>query len=293
MRRLYLLIALELICIFPLYAQKERTVKGEYIYYPSETESLDVAKRTALYRAQMQILADTYGTILNMTSTTVVQNVAEQSDIKMYTLGESSVKGEWLETIGDPKYTTDITPNGMISIKVEVTGKVRELKQVQAIFDAKILRNGVEDKFEDTYFNTGDDMYLSFSAPVDGFLTVYLFDGGKDVYCLLPYQNTRDGIVRTEAGKRHVFFSSAYPYGVELNSEVDEYTLTCSGNIELNRVYIIWSTRTFIKANDHKSDELLPRHLDYSSFQKWLSTLRTTNSDIAVKTFDIEIRNNN
>ncbi len=274
-------------------AQKAKTVTGEYIYYPPETQSMDEARRTALYRAQIQILADTYGTVMNMTSATVVQNSSDNSSVDMFSLGESSVKGEWLETVGSPEYHTEVTPDGMLAIRVKVTGKVREITHAQADFTARILRNGVDDKFEDSDFNAGDDMYMSFSAPADGYLAVYLFDGADDAYCLLPYQSSGEGVVKTKAGERYLFFSQDHPYGVDHASMVDEYTLTCSSNLEVNRVYVIWSTSSFIKANDRKEEELIPRMLDYASFQKWLSALRMSDRNLSVKTFDLNIRNNN
>lgn len=293
MKRLSLLLVLFTVGSFMALAQKVKTVSGEYVYYPSETQSLEEAKRTALYRAQIQMLADTYGTVMNMTSATVVHNSSDDSSVDMFSLGESSVKGEWLETVGSPEYHTEITPDGMLMIKVKVTGKVREIKHAQVDFTARVLRNGLEDKFEDNDFNAGDDMFLSFTAPADGYIAVYLFDGAEDVYCLLPYQSSTEGIVRTAAGKRHLFFSSEQPWGVEHASMVDEYTLTCSQDMEVNRLYVIWSTSSFIKANDSKDAEGLPRALSYGAFQKWLSSVRIADRNLAVKTFDIQIRNNN
>lgn len=293
MIRFCLFLVLSLISCLNCGAQKVRVVSGEYIYYPSETQSLEEAKRTALYRAQIQILADTYGTVMNMTSATIVQNSSDNSSVDVFSLGESSVKGEWLETVGTPEYHTDITPDGMLAVKVKVTGKVREITQAQVDFTAKVLRNGTEDKFEGTDFNHGDDMYLSFSAPADGYIAVYLYDGADCVYCLLPYQTSSKGIMKTKAGERHLFFSSRHPYGVEYPSMVDEYTLTCMRQLEVNRMYVIWSTSPFVKANDNKSEELIPRMLDYISFQKWLSALRLADRNTTVKTFDIQIRKNN
>jgi len=263
------------------------------MYYPPETQSLDEAKRTALYRAQIQILADNYGTVISMTAATLGQNSSDASSVDMLSLGESSVKGEWLETVGNPEYYTEITPDGMLAIKVKVTGKTREITYSQTDFSAKVLRNGIEDKFEDTDFKAGDDMFLSFSAPADGYLAVYLFDGTADVYCLLPYSSSNNGIVKTKAGERHLFFSKEHPFGVEHEWMVEEYTLTCSKEQEINRMYVIWSTSPFTKANDMKDDELLPRELDYVSFQKWLSSVRIADKNLTVKTFDIHVMNNN
>lgn len=291
MKRLLFIFFIVIFCSSMTYAQKVKVVSGEYIYYPSESESMLSARQTALYRAQMQILADTYGTVMNMTSATVVRNSAESSSADTFSLGESSVKGEWLETVGEPVYETIVGSDGMLAIKVTVTGKVREIRQARTDIAAKVLRNGLEDKYEDTDFMSGDDMYLSFSAPADGFLSVYLYDGAEDVYCLLPYRFSKDGITMTEAGKRYVFFSSEKTYGTDTSDIVDEYVLTCSGDMELNRMYVIWSVSPFIKANDSGTSDALPRSLSYASFQKWLSQLKMHDDRLVVKTIDMQIRN--
>lgn len=292
MKRLSLILIVFSICHVITLAQKPKVVKGEYTYYPPSTQSFDEARREALYRAQMQILADTYGTMMNMSSTTVVQNSGAKSDVDMFSLGESTVKGEWIETIGEPEFTTSVTGNGMLSIKVIVTGKVREIKEYKADFEVKVLRNGLEDKFENSEFQEGDDMFVSFRCLTEGYLTIYLYDGESSVYCLLPYQNQSSSVIETEAGRKYVFFSCMHAdYGVQA-SLIDEYTLTCSKSLEMNRMYVVWSPDSFIKAMDSIEDAGMPRVLDLKSFQNWLSKLRVQNNKVAVKTVDIVIKKN-
>ncbi len=271
-------------------AQKPETATGSYTYYPPSDQSLEEARHVALYRAQMQIIADTYGTVMNMSSTTVVKNSKEDSAVNMFSLSESSVRGEWLETIGEPKYSTAITEQGMLSITVTVTGRIREIKEARADFELKVLKNGMEDKFESNDFHDGDDMFISFACPADGYLTIYLYDGEEQVYCLLPYQQQHSPVVKVEGGKKYIFFSAEKAdYGVP-ESLVDEYAMTCSKSMEMNRIYAIWSPDSYYKAVDALEGENLPRMLNLKSFNNWLSKLRVQNSNIAVKTTDIIIK---
>lgn len=119
-------------------------------------------------------------------------------------LSSSDVKGEWLETIGEPKY--DISyEQGMLVVKCSVNGKAREIVAKQNNYVAKILRNGIEDRNEGDNFKNGDDLYLAYQSASKGYLAVYLIDDNKNAYCLLPYQSSKDGKVEVVANKRYVF----------------------------------------------------------------------------------------
>lgn len=293
MRRFCICLFIITICQLAAMGQKIKTVSGSYTYYPPETQSFEEARQTALYRAKLQILADTFGTVMTMTSTTRVENSGAGSEVDMLSLGESSVKGEWMETVGDPEFKTEVTPQGMLAITVHVTGKVREITEVKVEFEAKVLKNGTEDRFEGADFNEGDEMFLSFRAPLDGYLAVYLYDGADDVYCLLPYQQQSVQAIRTERRKRYVFFSSRELVEGIPCEVVDEYILTCSKTMEINRIYVIWSPNEFYRVMDSFIQEGIPRALDFQAFRKWLSKIRIQDKEMAVKTMEITIRKNN
>ena len=289
MRRFGLLLLLLTACNLSLDAQQTRVVSGEYVYYPPETQSYEAAKRTAMENAKIKILADTFGTVISMTSAV---SVTGSSDVSSTDLSSLEVKGEWIETIGEPKYVADVTEDGMIVIKVTIKGKVREIVESKADYVAKVLRNGVEDRYESLEFQEGDDLYMSFKSPVDGYLAVYLYDGTEDVYCLLPYKNHDVPSLKVEGGERYVFFSPQMAdYGVH-PSMVEECYMTCSRAVELNTFYVVWSPNQIYHAVDSDRHDLLPRVLNYKSFQKWLSKLKAHDKDAVVKTMDITIRRN-
>ncbi len=275
-----------------LNAQKIVSVSGEYIYYPPDTESYEVSKVKALQRAQIQILADKFGTIINSGTATIVStNDGGNSDVSTFSLGESIVKGEWIETVGEPEFKRIVDVNDMLAIKVTVKGKAREISSSSVDFEAKILRNGVDDKFESLDFNAGDDLYLAFKAPLDGYLAVYLYDCDNTAYCLLPYMSMTQGTLRVMGGEKYVLFSpdkAKFPLEAR---DVDEFSMTCARPIEINRIYCIYSPNQFSKAVDSKSAEsVLPREVVFSDFQKWLTKVRVYDSKMRVRTFDITIK---
>ena len=214
-----------------------------------------------------------------------------QTDSHFFSLGGSEVKGEWIETTKEPEYKI-MYENGMLVVSVEVSGRIREIVNAGIDFTAKILRNGTEEKFESNEFRSGDDMYLYFKSPVDGYLTVYLLDETtQEVYCLLPYRASGEGAYRIEHDKPYVLFSAKN----ETNnpSIVDEYTMTCSREVEFNDIYVIFSPNTLTKANSNETlGELLPRQLEYDEFQRWLVNNRKRNNEMKNVRKVIKIINN-
>lgn len=276
----HILLLLSVLFTIPVFSQKMKTVEGEYTYHAPENVTLEEAKRIALDRAKIQALADAFGTIVSQTNATYVQNCNGSSDIDFLSIGGSEVKGEWIETVGEPQY--DISyEQGMLVVKVSVKGKAREIVSAQIDIKAKVLRNGTEDKFESDEFRDGDDLYLSFVSPVSGYLAVYLVDAGQKAYCLLPYRSQTDGIYKVEANRRYVFFNIKEAAPQE-RQYVDEYVMTCSRSSEYNQIYVIFSPQPFAKAADNALAETLPGELNYKELQKWLTEYRKKDKSMNV-----------
>ena len=131
-------------------------------------------------------------------------------------------------------------------------------------------------------------MYLLFQTPVDGYVAVYLIDETPTAYCLLPYQNDSDGQQIVKHGKEYIFFSPEKA-SEELNL-VDQYSLTCSGSVEHNQIYVIFSPNPFTKATDNAGAKYLPRQLSYKEFTEWLSNCRKLDPKMSIKVLHMEIR---
>ncbi len=267
---------------FPALAQRTEKVRAEYIYHAPENISLEEAKRIALERAKIQAIADEFGTIVSQSNTTMVSNRNGESSTDFFSLGGSEVKGEWIETIGEPSYDINYE-QGMLVVKAIVSGRIREIVSAQIDIKAEVLCNGTDLKFARTDFKNGDDLYLYFQSPVDGYLAVYLLDEvSQTVYCLLPYQASDDGAVSIKHDVSYVFFS--VNKALDNASIVDEYVMTCSNEKEYNSIYVVFSPNRFVKAKSESSDiETLPRQLPLDEFQKWLSKIRNRDKEMRVE----------
>lgn len=274
-----------LLISFLVSAQGIRTVSGSYIYVIPDSQSYTEAQTTALQRAKIQILADTFGTVMDVSTTT---NISE-TGASTQALSLSSVRGEWLETIGKPKISR-LFDGDQLAIKVEITGRVREIVSASTDFSAKILCGTPDIRFQSDRFRSGDNFYLWFQAPEDGYLAVYLYDGQDDVYCLLPYRRQETGAYSVKGGSPYLFFSEELSDGTLPSILIDEYVLKTDKALELNKIYVIYSPNRFSKALDNYREEL-PRELSYSDFQVWLSKVRTEDRLLSIKQYNVTIGN--
>lgn len=277
----FLFLSLLLAFHLDLCAQKTITAEGTYVFQAPSDITLERAKITALERAKIQIIAEHFGTVVRMDNTTVLSNVNDESSLSLYSVSGSQVKGEWVSTIGEPVY--DITYNQeleALAVSVTVKGVIREIVNASIPFITKTLRNGVEDRFESEDFRAGDNLFISFISPENGYLAIYLYDG-TGVFRLLPLGSQRHmSVFPVTAGEKYVFFS-----------DDENLTVECRGESELDKLYVIFSPKRFSTAVDEipKSDEK-PAFLGIGAFLKWLSVTRGQDSEMTVYEKTVSIR---
>ena len=281
MRLRYVFILLMLLNLLSISAQKIEKVHGEYTYHVPDNVSLEEGKRTALERAKIQAIAEAFGTLVSQNNSTIVKNENGKSFVNFLSIGGSDVKGEWIETIGEPKLDIFYESN-MLTIRVCIDGKAREIKTANIDFEAKLLCNGTEEKYESDEFRNGDDLYLYFKSPINGYLAVYLLDENtQQVFCLLPYKSSGEPAYKIVHDKPYIFFSCQK--AEENPNEVDEYTMTCEHSMEQNTIYIVFSPNMFAKAFAEDGSIGLPRQLPLKEFQKWLGKCKAKDTNIKEK----------
>ena len=284
----WLLFIMLSMCVNNIFSQKIERVYAEYTYYVPENISLDEGKRTALERAKIQALSDAFGTIVSQSNSTIVKSDNGKSDVDFLSLGGSDVKGEWIETVGEPKFNI-FYDKGMLVVNVSVEGKARAITTSRIDLNVKVLRNGTDIKYESDEFHDGDDLYLYFKSPVNGYLAAYLLDEStQEVFCLLPYRSSGEPAYKITHDKPYIFFSAEKDK--ESLCEVDEYTMTCEKAIEQNTLYIIFSPNMFTKANTEEESYGLPRQLSLNEFQRWLSKCKIKDALIQEKYYQINIK---
>lgn len=285
--RRFLLVFVGLLLAVGAFSQKVRTVSGTYTYVVPENVDLERAKLIALERVKIQLIANEFGTTISQANVTSVKN-SQSSSVDFISIGQSEVRGEWIETFGEPTIKAEVN-NDQLVVKVWIKGRIRETIAAEVDFAAHVLRNGTDDKFESTDFRDGDDLYLSFLSPVSGYVAVYLIDNDGQAFCLLPYSNQEQGMVKVKANQRYLFFSSQLATS-DLRPFVDEYTMTCTRTQELNQIYVIFSPNAFTKAVDSREAQTLPRALSQKDFQLWLSKCRTKDKQMTLKRIDIVVK---
>lgn len=283
----YIASAITLLLSLPLCAQRIQKVCGEYTYYATSSQSLAEAKQAALEGARLQALADEFGTVISQSTTMKETSLNGKGDSFFSQLSSTEVKGEWIADTGEPTYEVMLDGENIV-VKCSVCGQARELSNEAVDFTATVLKNGTEAKFAATEFRNGDDMFVLFQAPADGYVAIYLIDETPTAYCLLPYIDNREGQQRVRHGQSYVFFAPDREEEQE-TGEADEFTLTCSGEMERNQIYAIFSPEPFTKALDNQIDSKLPRQLSYEEFAKWLTKCRKRDTHMGVKVINIEI----
>ncbi|MBO7143824.1 MAG: DUF4384 domain-containing protein [Salinivirgaceae bacterium] len=279
-----LLCAIMLLVSLQLQAQDERTISGSYRYYVPANESLEAARHTAIQRARLTALAREFGETLSQTQAITTKEDVNGYTDALYTSGENSVNGEWLQDTSEPIMEQGFE-NGQLYIQVFVSGKARSVQRSSVEIHYQVLRNGTSRQFVSTDFNSGDQLYLQFQSPVSGFVAIYLIDETKTAYCLLPYRNQKNGSQKVEANRQYIFFNA----NGDVTNTIDEYELNCDdGNtMVFNELYIIFSENDFAKTVDYEAGKSqsgleLPRSLPFNDFLSWLNKKRSTDNKMQV-----------
>ena len=268
-------------------AQKIKSLEKTYTYTASHNESREQAERNAVNRAKVEALREAFGSTISGASAMSLITKNNITTSKFVTLSsEGEVNGEWISE-EKPEVSTMLADEGFIVIAT-VRGKARELQDNGIDFTAKILRNAPDVHYVSSEFTAGDQIFVHFTSPVDGYLAVYLLDG-ENAYCLLPYMDNATGNFPITHGEEYILFSRKHPAKGEDPHEIDEYPLTADGGQpDLNQLYFIFSPKEFTKATDsfkQKEDgTLLPRTLSWTDFQKWLLRIRRNDKQMTVQT---------
>lgn len=289
MKRTTLTLIIAIFCSI-VWAQNIKKVSATYTYYAPETISIEEAKRTALERAKIQAIAEEFGSVVSQNTSTLITNKNGESDTQFFSIGGSDVKGEWIETIGEPIYDIKFE-NQFLVVSCTIKGRAREIESAKIEFVAKPLRNGTSLKFEATEFKDGDDLYLYFRSPIDGFLSVYLLDETEQmVYSILPYKSEKITASPVKGEKDYIFFSIK-DTELEQRGNVDEYTLTCNREKEFNTLYVLFSPSEIGRKVGFDSEfEDKPNNIPYIDFKKWLSKSMAKNKHLQSHIISISIQ---
>ena len=278
-----------------------RQASGTALFRLEENMSKDDLKDKLRHHAIINAIEREYGTYVTQESFVDVDDGNTQFRI----FGKTTIRGEWLKTT-DEAFAEEMrkTKDGRrnkhelwMSLKIE--GKVRELSQPDIDFNF-FTTNCRKQICKTSLFENGEPMYFHFSAPVDGYLSIYTIENEK-AFRLLPYQNMPviyNDAVPVIADTDYVFFS---PYGENDYFEdfsrhlVDELIMLTEDEEEFVNLYLVFSTEKFIKPSltkpeeNREADYDAPKSLQASTLTSWLENNRINNVNFYYKQLRLKI----
>jgi len=286
------------LCVSAQEKGKVKTVEATYLYEIPSNVSYAQACQIALAKAQNAAIEEAFGSINSSNNIVVINNDNSDSKTSFHSETSNQVKGVWLGDISEPKYER-VLYEGRDLLKVSVKGKARELVAAGVEFEALPLRRHPEKGDAADTFKSGDDFYLYFRSPTDGYLTVFMYNIlDNEVLYLLPYQSSGQGSFPITHDKEYYLFSEAKatPEG----GAVDELAITCAEgrNEEYNDIYVIFSPNSYAKTSakvgqQKLTDELIiPSSLSYKDFNSWLTKYQQKDEQMQVRRIPIRIENN-
>lgn len=276
-----------LLLFVPLSVYAKDLVMLETVYeYQSDNENETPRQATykAIERAKIKALEEHFGVEVSQVNASWNKNKQEDSAVSsashFLSMSSSAVGGVWVKSEKETVLSTSFE-KGFWLVKVQVKGLARKKKQSEIQISADVLKNCTGSSCVSTQFSNGEQLYMRFSSPVNGFLCVYLVDEEQMAYCLLPDQYATTGRQEIKANTEYVFFSAD-------NSQqlVDEYVLTTEKSVEHNVLYVVFSPNDFVKSNvrtSHHEVATLPLVQPYKDFLLWLSKHQIADEDMVVK----------
>jgi len=253
----------------------------------SKEEAMELARQQAMINA----IDNAFGSYVEQDSDMFIE--AGKADFKI--IGHTLVKGDWLKTIIEKFKEESKELKGErgkeieIWINCKIKGMVREITkpQINLSFEP---RSCLTDLCRTYSFNSGAPMYLSFSSPVDGYLSIYIVEDDLMAYRLLPYQEMPDKYLHAipvKADMEYMFFASGESYNYFEGFSylmVDEIYLETSKEKEFLDLYVIFSAEKYkkplLRASENITNSyILPKKLEESQFREWLQDSRVYDSE--------------
>jgi hypothetical protein len=287
-------------CPLMLFSQKTIKVTGTaQVEFPDNMTRQEV-RNHAQELATIDALEKAFGRVVIQGNSTYLSNVqtGKQTETKSVfnTIANTSVKGEVLKVLGVE--FTDLTgtrtmggrKETFVEIRCDIEVDAREVTTPPVNFMAYTL-NCAEERCKTTDFRIDDPLYMYFSSPSSGYISIFLDEEGN-TQCLYPFNRMPveyEGGVPVKADKKYILFSRQTEFNFT------GYILYTPSQRSINRIFIIFSKTPLNKPSlsEVKIDEngyTLPKSLKSEDFQRWLNKYRSyEKANVEVDYIDITI----
>lgn len=302
--RFMILLALSAISPVAGWTQKPKEVKetGSYKMRIEKSMSEAEAERICIERAKIDAIEKAFGQTVFQGNATYIRNEntgqKTESQNVFNMVSESLVNGEWIEDLKKPEIEK-LIENEEVWIQATVVGRIREVVAIPVTFKA-VPVSCPNITCEQMTFKDGQDFYLYFKAPQNGYISVYMDVPDENrTYRILPYKNSAGSLpnYKVEADKEYVFFSPQNNRA----EDVDEIVLAVSAKnrAEINKLFVLYSPNapfgkpllSAAQTSHAVADKGLetPLYLESEAFQRWLQQTRRNGSDVQLYITSITI----
>ncbi|MDH5609894.1 MAG: DUF4384 domain-containing protein [Cyclobacteriaceae bacterium] len=270
----------------PAFSQKITRVTGTYKMKIESHMSEMQARQFALKQAQIEAMKDAFGTRIGMMNQTRMETTNGKTNTSFSSVANSLVKGIWLKDLKEPEIRI-INQGDERWIVVDVEGRARNLDKAGVQFEAKPLKCAENLACAGQEFREGEQIYLYFRSPEDGYLSVYI-DDQTNCQMLLPYQSMNSRTLKVERDKEYILFSSNPKFNYTGNiGDVDEYIMNTNFDYEVDLLYVVFSTEDYSRTTlDSKAG--YPKYTSSSNFREWLGEVMSY-ENMYLEVIDISI----
>jgi len=293
-----------IICCFilPAFCQEEVRQEGIYTYVYGDDISKKHAKSIALEKAREDAIQKAFGSIISKEGSLDMSDVNGSSSIKFYQLGSSELMGRWLRDIEGPDYT-DVSTEETNAITCRVKCLVQSVDRASVQFEWHLLRNFEDLRSETCEFQEEDNLFMTFQAPCDGYLAVFILDERGKAQCLIPHPEQPEGIYQIRRGREYLFFKNKHDNGDFMRRPYPMKLFVANDVEEYNQIYVFFSPNKFVVGNmkeAHNEEYIdsrgrirkLPPEMSFKDFQKWQSANLRKDRDMQREKKIIRIRKN-
>lgn len=300
-----------ILTIFPtlLFSQKPVRVNGTWqMEIPDNLSKLEVLKQVKDL-AQINALEREFGSVVVQGNSTYISN--EQTGTKTRTksvfnfiadrcvIGKitKEIKTEFREMCGSRK----IGGKEVSFIEITCDVEAEALKITTPPLDIKAFPlSCTDEKCQTTDFKNLANLYLFFSSPKSGYITVYLDSNNDTTQCIYPYPDWPESYeegVPVVADKKYILFSEKqeFNYFPGENIKFGHWQLFTNkeGAQDMNVLFVIFSktpiNKPFLSGvsamQDGGKTYKLPKYLKSADFQNWLHKYQSfddTNFQVAI-----------
>lgn len=288
------MITIFLFMVLSVNGQKIKRAEGEAQIRVERNMTKEDAQQKVTELAKINAIESIYGTYIEQQTNITVES--GKSDF--FTIGSTKVKGIWVRET-DRKFTEEYRDEKgefgtekILWITCRIRGEVKQATSRPAI-DYQV-RNCTLPACRTTTFLSGEQLYLWFKSPVDGYLSIFI-DDGRMIYRLLPYSNmTNPNAFMVKGDETYLFFSPEENEGLLPGEKPDEIELYTLRQKENNILFLVFSTNPFFKPGLNKESIgmnkiVIPKSLDKQKFEEWLSDYRAIFDDFQDIQIPLEI----